>query len=403
MFSGQLLAALKLSRNEVRSKHRGLAITVVLDDDGTTPPDGQIHLSELPVELMRYPEGDDEFPEYPGDSVCYTVSRILPSKGALKPVRDQPPTLASQHIIRPPLRVLVVIADPKDLQNAAAVDEFASIRAALTGISFGNDGMPIPDTKLQVVPGPSTYAGILKTLREDGPWHVLHFIGHGAVPEGWSRPELQGSSLLRRRAAPQRRPDRRTDLANDLQLSSSLKLVVMTACQSSAPTPAKPRGATEVPFYAFDGVAHAIMRGTIVSSVVAMQFDFAAKAAKAFSETFYTGLLSDQYGIDSVVTALRRSMAGQLGVGSGFWGIPTVYWKAHGGRLFDLENLSDAQQRELDSLETRIAIQSRTIGDLNTALADVKTQVDLPQAVSDRFDALAHVWGEAARAGRRCG
>jgi uncharacterized coiled-coil protein SlyX len=98
---------------------------------------------------------------------------------------------------------------------------------------------------------------------------------------------------------------------------------------------------------------------------------------------------------DSVVTASHRSMAGQLGVGSGFWGIPTVYWKSHGGRLFDRENLSDAQQKELELLENRIAIQSRAIVDLNSALADVKAQVDLPQAVGNRFDALEKLWNDS--------
>src|SRR5580704_3169255 len=84
------------------------------------------------------------------------------------PVAAVPPVLE----VTPPLRVLGVVSAPRGLADLDAEREREQLERALAGHGLAEVSWAEP-----------TWAGLHERLL-DGPWHVLHFIGHGDFDAG---------------------------------------------------------------------------------------------------------------------------------------------------------------------------------------------------------------------------
>ena len=396
LFTPELSQALTECWDIASSRHRGLRITVAYNDTEEKVLNKYINLSELPIELMRNPARAEVLPDYPGRDEKFTISRgfapddKVPGPELLKPIP-----------VPAPLRALVVVAAPKDLPNTQSEGEVQAIKEALRGSAFDDRGRPRAGGKVEMrflrraregedrreeVLGPPTLDRLNKALQEEGPWHLLHFIGHGTFQPPPDDP-TQVAHVYFETDDGDEDPVSASRLAPILD-TPDLKLVILTACSSSQPLPERPRPFT-YPLYAFDGVAHRLLRKTRVGAVVAMQFDFEDQAAPIFSKKFYGQFLIDKNGLDSVVSSVRRELNRIPRLGRLTWATPTLYWHPRDGHFFEIVGeLSENEQRDLAVLEAQVAAYRTAIGDLEEfrgkLAGDVKGRL---QPLVDRWQA----------------
>lgn len=249
-------------------------------------------LACLPWEFLFDP-GDDDY-------VCLSTPLVRRPQ-LLQPVRALG--------IPGPLRVLGMVASPADQQELSADNERRRLTEAIRALTgrvdlAWADGQGWRDLKI--------------ALRHGGPWHVLHFIGHG----GFDTVAGEGVLLLagedgRSHALPA------SDLALLVEKHQSLRLVVLNACDTGR--------ASELD--AFSSVAGALLRRGI-PAVLAMQFPITDRAAVEFSRTFYEGL-ADRLPVDTAVTDARHAVRITL-PGTLEWGTPVLYLRSADGALFGI-------------------------------------------------------------------
>jgi hypothetical protein len=247
-------------------------------------------LTILPWELL-FDEG------YIGLRLRFPIVRYLD-------LADPPKPLA----IRPPVRLLVAVSQPRDQRRLDTNVELAHIHQTL-GQLDGNIQMDVLEH--------ATCDGLLARLRQG--YHVLHYLGHGAFNgrEGYLILEDGNGG---------------SDPASALMLGqmvadSSLRLVVLSACETSLAG----RRST------FSGVAQQMVRGGL-PAVVAMQLAIADRTAAAFSREFY-GSLVDGWPIDAAVQQGRRGIMTELGQGwitHVDWAIPTLHMRAPDGMIIGI-------------------------------------------------------------------
>jgi hypothetical protein len=207
-----------------------------------------------------------------------------------------------------PLRVLLTGAQPSELPPIKVEQELSEVGNALAALE--------QQRRVQIVPEPHLTRSKLQQLLRQG-FHVWHFAGHGGFkPDGktsvlhFEDGEGDGESV------------------NAMELGillnrSGVRLIVLDACESG-------RLATEP----FRTIAPAIIRAQ-VPAVIAMQFTFLDRAARAFAGELYRAL-AEGFPIDACVTEGRKAVMGAVGLGRPDWGIPVVYTRAPDGKLFDL-------------------------------------------------------------------
>jgi hypothetical protein len=250
---------------------------------------GPVELMVLPWELIF-----DE--EYLGLRRRYPIVRFLDLPASAKPLA-----------VQPPLRVLVLVSQPKDLPSFVVPDELANIRESL-------GELPV-QINVDVVEGAHRQA-LLAVLRED--YHVLHFVGHGTFDGD------EGHLIFEN---DQGRSDPLPALLLGQMVSDSdLRLAVLSACETSLAG-----GNTS-----FGGVAHQLVRGGI-PAVVAMQSSIPDKSAIAFSRGLY-GALTQGWSVDASVQEGRRAIMTTLGSGwegSVDWAVPTLHVRATDGAILE--------------------------------------------------------------------
>jgi tetratricopeptide (TPR) repeat protein len=220
------------------------------------------------------------------------------------------PYTAEPLEVQPPLRVLGLIASPRDLPSLDVDAEKHRLAEALADpIAQGL----IDVTWVSAATWPAVHAQLLA-----GQWHVLHFVGHGtydtAADEG--RLALVGA-------------DGRADLVEASRLADLLgeaqptpRLVVLNSCSSGQV------GTNDL----FSGTAAALVRSGI-SAVAAMQFTISDDAAIAFARGFYTALARGR-DVDEAVRSGRISILGAPR--SLEWVTPVLYLRGEASRLFTL-------------------------------------------------------------------
>lgn len=253
-------------------------------------------LAALPWELLFDPET--------GSYLCQDqplLRRIPAADFAPRPLE-----------VEPPLRILGIVASPNDLPRLDAEVEKQHLIDALAE--------PATAGLIELAWAPqATWHGIQSSLL-DGPWHVLHFIGHG----DYDAHGREGRIALES-------PAGRTDMVRASNLMQLLReaeptprLVVLNSCSSGE------AGTEDL----FSGTAAALVRGRI-SAVAAMQFTISDAAAIAFARGFY-GAIAHGRDVDKAASSGRRSI---MGLGTLEWVTPVLYVRGGSTKLFTLTEL----------------------------------------------------------------
>jgi hypothetical protein len=282
LISNDVYSLLLTSRQQAAMSSEQLRITLRIG-----PPE----LACLPWEFLFDPSEDDY--------LCLSTPLIRRPQLA-RPVRPLGVT--------GPLRVLGMVASPGDQRELATDDERRRLAAAIGGLAGR--------VELSWAGGQG-WRDLNVALRHGGPWHVLHFIGHG----GFDCVAGEGVLVLadedgRSHALPA------SDLALLVEKHQSVRLVVLNACDT-----AQASALDE-----FSSVAGALLRRGI-PSVLAMQFPITDPAAVEFSRTLYEGL-ADHLPVDAAVTEARHAVRITL-PGTLEWGTPVLYLRSADGAIFD--------------------------------------------------------------------
>src|SRR5205085_9602068 len=126
--------------------------------------------------------------------------------------------------IQPPLRVLVMVASPLGVHQLDADSECEKLTTALKKVAANQ----IKIERLEK----ATLSALQEKLNDSGSYHIFHYIGHGSFSP------KSGKSVL-----VMEKENGQADLVDGQRLSvvlhnhSSLRLVMLNACQGSAASP----------------------------------------------------------------------------------------------------------------------------------------------------------------------
>ena len=248
--------------------------------------------------------------------------------------------------IVPPLRILGLVAAPRDLPSLDGEAEKRHLAAALGG--------PISEGRIELVWAPGgTWEDIQSSLLA-GPWHVVHFIGHGDYD---SRSDEGRIALVG--------ADGRAAMVRAIRFMALLsvaaprpRLVVLNSCSSGE------SGQEDL----FSGTASTLVRSGI-SAVAAMQFAISDVAAIAFAQGFYAAIASGR-GVDEAARIGRISVMASPD-GTLEWVTPALYVRGGSTQLFTLTappkpparqhaaQEPEGQQHRLDELPDRLQDDAR--------------------------------------------
>lgn len=287
IFTGEVRSIFEASQRTAADAGHGLRLRLRIQSPS---------LAALPWEYL--------FDKRLGDYVALATDTPL--------VRHLPLTSAAEPLaIRPPLRVLGMIASPANLAPIDVRAERATVETALRGLI----GRGIVD--LQWVQGQG-WRDLRQRIRDE-PWHVVHFMGHGSFDpvsrEGqlyFADENRQADSLTA------------TEFNRVLAGNKALRLVLLNACQ----------GAESDDLDIFSSTAATLVRGG-VPAVIAMQYEITDAAATEFARSFYEALV-DGLPVDAAVDEARRAISVSV-PNSLEWGIPVLFMRSPDGRIFAMD------------------------------------------------------------------
>ena len=218
-----------------------------------------------------------------------------------------------------PLRILVMIAAPSDLQSLDIEKEKKRIEEAVKDLE--TRGL----VELTWLSG-QTWRDLQRAMR-GGPWHVFHFIGHG----GFDTFKDEGLICLSNEEG-KTHPLSATQLGRLLAGHKPLRLVLLNACEGA-------RGGNRDIFSSTASIL--VQRG--IPAVIAMQYEITDRAAVEFSRTFYE-VLTEGFPIDASVAEARISIS--LAINNTLeWGTPVLYMRSPDGILFSLEREPEVKKK----------------------------------------------------------
>ena len=213
--------------------------------------------------------------------------------------------------VTPPLRILVVIASPSDLQQLDGEQEWSNVTAALSQLTQRG--------RVEVVRlAEPTLSALQRQLRRDT-YHIFHFIGHGGFD-----PQTQDGMLAMEDDHGRSRLVAGEDLGTLLHDHRSLRLAVLNSCEGA-------RGDRSDPF---SGTAQSLIQQGI-PAVVAMQFEITDDAAITFGHVLYEAI-ADGYPLDAATAEARKAIYADGNLTE--WGTPVLYLRAPDGRIFDIQD-----------------------------------------------------------------
>ena len=273
------------ARSAASERDRGLRITLRLS--------GSPELMRLPWEFLY------KRPRFIAQSTNTPVVRALDIDSALRPQK-----------VRLPLRILAMVSSPAGYPELDADVERRNLERALAG---PRQAGLVEVTWLDR----ATLGELGRRIAEPDEIHVLHYIGHGAYNEATE----SGVLVLE---TPQGRAH---DVSGEevgamLQDETSLRLVVLNACEGARSSHVDP----------FSGVAASLVNFDI-PAVIGMQFEITDDAAIAFSESLYTGLARG-LPIDAALAPARRAIIGAM-LATEF-GTPVLFLRDGDAHLFDI-------------------------------------------------------------------
>lgn len=223
--------------------------------------------------------------------------------------------------VEPPLRILGMVASPRDLDPLDVEHEKSLMDEAIEDLQV--DGL----VKLTWLEG-ETWRDLQRAMRRDGPWHIFHFVGHG----DFDLAAQEGLIAFTEKGTGRRHLLRSRDLARLLDGHRYLRVAFLNSCEGA-------RGSEGDPF---SGTAATLVRRGI-PAVVAMQYQITDNAAIEFCSAFYESL-ADGLPVDAAVTEARVavSMDSMLE-----WGTPVLYMRSRDGRLFDISTYKPPSEQPL--------------------------------------------------------
>ncbi|RZS68702.1 CHAT domain-containing protein [Agromyces ramosus] len=325
------------ARSAAAERDRGLRITLRLS--------GSPELMRLPWEFLY------KRPRFIAQSTQTPVVRALDVDSAMRPQQ-----------LRLPLRILAMVSSPSGYPELDADAERRNLERALEGPRRA--GL-VELTWLER----ATLGELGRRISEPDEVHVLHYIGHGAYDEATE----SGVLVLE---TPQGRAHDVSgeDIGAMLQDETSLRLVVLNACEGARTSHVDP----------FSGVATSLVNFDI-PAVIGMQFEITDDAAIAFSESLYTGLARG-LAIDAALAPARRAIIGAMMANE--FGTPVLFLRDGDARLFDIADakatsLVDEVPTSADLPQASHSESEVLVDDVPTGIVDeVLTPADLTQ-VSD--------------------
>jgi formylglycine-generating enzyme required for sulfatase activity len=286
LLMGELRSLYHVSLREAAGQGKGLRLKLRIQ-----PPE----LATLPWEFL-YDTRRAEF-------VC--LSRHTPLVRYLElPQPIQPLTAA------PPLRILGMVASPRDLPPLDVAREKGRVERALRNLQGQSR------VELGWLEG-ETWRDLQRAMR-GGPWHVFHFVGHG----GFDRAADEGFLALADEEG-ESRPLSATQLGRLLADHRSLRLALLNACEGAR------SGGRDV----FSSTASILVRRGL-PAVLAMQYEISDRAAIEFAQAFYEAL-ADGLPVDAAVAEARKAIS--LAVNNSVeWGTPVLTMRAPDGILFSI-------------------------------------------------------------------
>jgi len=293
-FAGEVRACLRSSMDEANRQNRGLRIRLRLND---TP-----ELAGLPWEYLY----NSALNRFFALSIETPVVRYLELPESTRPLA-----------ITPPLRILAMIANPRDQAQLNVEREWGRLRAALGDLE--QRGLVTLERLKQ-----ASLPELQRQLRR-GTYHILHFVGHG----GFDERSQDGVLLLEDEDGLSYRISGQ-DLGTLLHDHRSLRLAVLNSCDGARASPIDP----------FSGTAQSLVQQGL-PAVIAMQFEVSDDAAIDLAREFY-GALADSYPVDAALAEARKALfAAQSGVE---WGTPVLYLRASDGKIFDVAPIAAPPQ-----------------------------------------------------------
>ncbi len=357
LFTGDVRSCYDMSQREAgRRDDRGLRVKLRIQAP---------ELAALPWEYLYDPRQ--------GEYVC--LSSHTPLIRYL-----EMPQVVQPFQVRPPLRILCMIASPSDLAPLDIGRERGRIQEALKDLQAS--GL-VEVTWLEG----QTWRDLQRAMR-GGPWHVFHFIGHGGFDPNMDEGVLaladdEGKLSLMTAA----------QMGHLLADHRSLRLALLNACE----------GARGDQRDLFSSTAATLARRGI-PAVLAMQYAITDRAAIECTRSFYEAL-ADGLPVDAAVTEARKAIS--LGVANSLeWGTPVLYMRAPDGALFEVAKKAAARrkdaaarQKPAETPEPAASPESK-IGALLCAYTGHDMQVyhlgwspdGTRMASVQRFDSQVHVW-----------
>ncbi|SDX03731.1 CHAT domain-containing protein [Arthrobacter sp. cf158] len=219
--------------------------------------------------------------------------------------------------VAPPLRILGIVASPRDLPALDVQAEKEHLSRALAG--------PVSEGRVELVWAKSGTWDDVQSMLLAGPWHVVHFVGHGDYD---SRTDEGRIALVG--------PDGRAAMVRAVRLMALLsvaaprpRLVVLNSCSSGE------MGQSDL----FSGTASALVRSGI-GAVAAMQFAISDYAAIAFAHGFYAAIANGRT-VDEAARVGRISVMASPD-GTLEWVTPALYVRGGSTQLFTLKGMPRA-------------------------------------------------------------
>ncbi len=201
------------------------------------------------------------------------------------------------------IAILGVVANPPDTAPLDVAAERARVEQAVASmVAAGQVTLDWLE--------PATPRGLREALR-DGTYHVVHYVGHGDFTAAG-----EGVLYLETGVGPLGHAELDSgELASLLADQTSLRLVVLNACEGARTTLTDP----------FAGVATTLVQ-LGVAAVVAMQFAISDAAAILFAEELYTNLIGRRSPVDTAVAEARKAIFIEQGTVE--WATPVLYMAA---------------------------------------------------------------------------
>lgn len=227
---------------------------------------------------------------------------------------------ASAQLVKPPIRMLVMISAPRDHSKLDVEKEWRQISEALKELQSAKLVALTRVTK-------ASLPELQKCLQKQS-YHVFHFIGHGGFDSATNGPALMfedddGNSTAATR----------DDLKTALKGHTTMRLVVLNSCEGARADGTDP----------FAGMAQGLVLANL-PAVIAMQFKITDKGAIKFAGELYNAI-ANNLPIDNALAEARKAMF--FARNPTEWGTPVLFMRGDDGRIFQIDQPTEEQQRQM--------------------------------------------------------